>query len=169
MRSRVRAVLMVAAVLGGTTWAQAQCSKDTDCKGDRVCDAGQCTSPPAAVAPATSPAPSVAPAAEPSPAAPVAAPAIAPAVVQLAPVTQVAPRWPLAPTEQPKRRRSTPVMVTGIVMTSAGPVVWLAGLLLVASAHASCLSSAGYHSNGLYSAAQANELNGCRDRAATGS
>lgn len=146
------------AVLGLGTWAQAQCSKDTDCKGDRVCDAGQCTAPAAIAAPAVSAVPS----AEPSP----APPAAAPPPVQLAPVQQVAPlaSSPLAPTDRPMRRRSTPLMATGIVMTAAAPVVWLAGLVLVATAQANCLSNAGFASSSYYSV-QAEELNRCRDRA----
>src|SRR5258705_5885548 len=33
------------AVFLASALAQAQCTKDIDCKGDRVCDAGKCTSP----------------------------------------------------------------------------------------------------------------------------
>lgn len=34
--------------------ARAECTKDTDCKSDRICDAGQCTAPPASAPPAAS-------------------------------------------------------------------------------------------------------------------
>ena len=162
MRSRVRAAVMAAALMGSGTWARAQCTKDTDCKGDRVCDAGQCTAP-APASPELSPAPGAAAAESANPA--TAAPA--PPMVQLAPVQPVAPLGPLAPTDQPMRRRSTPMMVGGIVMTASGPVVWLVGLILVTSAHMSCLGNSSYHGDTYgYSAVQASELNACRNRAA---
>ena len=65
--------------------AWAGCAKDTDCKGDRICDGGRCVSPaapgpaPAAPAPSAPPAPSVSPppaSGSPSPAAPPAPPLI---------------------------------------------------------------------------------------------
>ena len=34
--------------------AHAGCEKDTDCKGDRICEAGACVNPPAAESPADS-------------------------------------------------------------------------------------------------------------------
>ncbi|MEG0634702.1 MAG: hypothetical protein RR517_19385 [Pseudomonas sp.] len=39
--------------------APAQCAKDTDCKGDRICESGQCTSPNAQASLAAKPAPAV--------------------------------------------------------------------------------------------------------------
>lgn len=43
--------------------AQSGCTKDTDCKGDRICEAGSCVAPPAAatLAPPPPPAPELAP------------------------------------------------------------------------------------------------------------
>lgn len=55
-----RAVYVVALTLALTPGAFAQCSKDTDCKGDRVCVNGTCTDP------STKPASSAQPAAAPS-------------------------------------------------------------------------------------------------------
>ena len=43
-------VLLAMALLLVTAGATAECTKDTDCKGDRVCDAGACTAPAAAPA-----------------------------------------------------------------------------------------------------------------------
>ncbi len=37
--------------------AEAGCDKDTDCKGDRICEAGACVSPPQTPAPAATPTP----------------------------------------------------------------------------------------------------------------
>ncbi len=64
----VLALLMMTSVLRATSWAQpvepqvgppaAGCSKDTDCKGDRICDEGTCTS--VATAPVVVPAPTCA-------------------------------------------------------------------------------------------------------------
>src|SRR3954462_15014068 len=74
---------LVVGLLGGMSCllvpslSHAQCSKDTDCKGERVCEAGACVAPssppaassePAAAAPAP-PAPAPAPVAAPAPAA----------------------------------------------------------------------------------------------------
>jgi hypothetical protein len=58
-RSVVRVLGFTAAILSVSTLARAECSKDTDCKGDRVCTASVCVDPqPAVVAspdPASSP------------------------------------------------------------------------------------------------------------------
>lgn len=45
-------VLLIAVVVSFAGVARAECTKDTDCKGDRICDAGQCTAAPASAAPA---------------------------------------------------------------------------------------------------------------------
>src|SRR5258706_6067971 len=79
MRGRAQAiwqVLVLGAALSVTGQAFAQCSKDTDCKGDRVCDAGKCSSPlpPAPPAPPGQAAP--APAAPSSPPGPAATPPV---------------------------------------------------------------------------------------------
>lgn len=72
--------------------ARAQCTKDVECKGDRVCTNGVCAPPLAAPAPVAAP------------------PAAAPAVP--------APNEP--PPDAPAYRRRTGLMVTGIVMASVG-------------------------------------------------
>ena len=53
MRGRaIWTLLSGVTVLLVSSLAQAQCSKDTDCKGSRVCEAGKCTSPATALPPA---------------------------------------------------------------------------------------------------------------------
>src|SRR5688500_19378256 len=118
-----------ALVLVCSSLAHAQCTKDTDCKGDRVCEGGKCTSP--AVAPAASPPeagpgaaqqepgaseespptedqPAAAPAAEPpAPEAPATIPVIPPEAVQS-----------LGADEPQVRRRNRGMMIGGIVMVS---------------------------------------------------
>jgi hypothetical protein len=138
-------------VLSVAPLAQAQCTKDTDCKGDRVCEGGACTSPvppPVVAAPSTVAAP-----AEPTPptvteatkAAP--APPVAAASPSTAPVEPALDESryatdgarggaysreddervdarPLKP-----RRHSTAMMVGGIVMVSVSPIALLASLV----------------------------------------
>lgn len=89
-----------------TSLSYAQCAKDTDCKADRVCDAGKCVAP--AVAPAA-----------PAVAQPQAAPPSAPAAA--APAPAAPPRAPAVKMQ----RHSTGMMVGGIVMVSLAPVALL--------------------------------------------
>lgn len=51
--SPLQVVLLAAFIWAGE--AAAQCSKDTDCKGDRVCEGGRCISPSVMLAPPTTP------------------------------------------------------------------------------------------------------------------
>jgi hypothetical protein len=44
-RARMRSVVAVLALIAGARSAHAACAKDTDCKGDRICQAGQCVYP----------------------------------------------------------------------------------------------------------------------------
>lgn len=93
-------------VLFTASWSHAQCTKDTDCKGQRVCDKGQCV---------------VGPAAAPAAATPVPAPAPAPAATPVAVPVE-------APAEPPKprmQRHSTGMMAGGIVMVSFTPIALL--------------------------------------------
>jgi hypothetical protein len=133
-------VLLVSAL------AQAQCTKDTDCKGDRVCEAGKCTSPPNASPPA--PAGSEVretpqPGSDSPPAADGAGPAkpsegtsaLAPAPSSASDVRVQPPaedpdaRAPALESDEPKtRRRSRSAMVAGIAMVSVGPIALLAAL-----------------------------------------
>jgi hypothetical protein len=102
--------------------SRAQCSKDTDCKGDRVCDAGSCVSP----AQPPSPSPAAPGGADPSGA---AAPANSgdPGQARAAEVPAAEPEVPAEqPREAPKlRRHSTGMFVSGIVMASMAPIALL--------------------------------------------
>jgi hypothetical protein len=99
------------ATLTATSLAQAQCSKDTDCKGDRVCDGGSCVAPaPAAVAPAATP-PAPGATAEPEEVPP--GPAAPPSLPTSTSVTPSPPKM---------QRHSKGMMVGGIVMVSLTPV-----------------------------------------------
>ncbi len=152
-----------ASVLLVSGLASAQCSKDTDCKGDRVCEAGKCTSPvlpPAPPAPPGSPAPGTpstgapvapeagaAPAEGQAPLAPTtgalaAGPAVAPAAVTLdgEPPSNTAPAGatsPLPEDEPTTLRRSRTAMISGIVMVSVGPIALL-GALAAKNAQEKC-------------------------------
>jgi hypothetical protein len=112
-------------VLLASALAHAACTKDTDCKGDRVCDAGKCTSPPDAT-PGTPPATDGA-SATPAP----AAPPLTPTPQQVAPTPAVpaVAMAPLGPDEPQERRRSRPAMIGGILMASVGPVALLGALV----------------------------------------
>ena len=109
---------LVVGFLGGVSCllcaslSQAQCTKDTDCKGARVCEAGACVEQSPALGAAGATAPTPAPAAPPPP---IAAPA------PVAPLPQ-----PAAPAMQ---RHSTGMMAGGIVMLSFVPIALLASLV----------------------------------------
>jgi hypothetical protein len=123
----------VSCLLFGTS-AHAQCSKDNDCKGDRVCEAGACVAPPPTAAgdPVTGAvaAPSTA-----TPSVPTAntetarAPAYAPPLAEpgTSPESASEPEKKVA-----MRRHSTGMMAGGIVMVSFVPVAllvaWVANL-----------------------------------------
>jgi hypothetical protein len=102
MLSRLLALLGSSVALLATSLSHAQCAKDTDCKADRVCEAGTCVAPVAAPAAALAAQP---PAAPPNAQAP-------------APVRVDAPRAPAVKME----RHSTGMMAGGIVMLSLAPV-----------------------------------------------
>ncbi len=168
MRGRAVWTLLssAAVLLTVSAAASAQCTKDTDCKGDRVCEAGKCTSPaalpPAPPAPPGSDAPgaaAVAPLA-PAPAAPNAggaAPAAAPSdedepqapqaagaplAAEPEPVSALPPGalTPLGQDEPQTRRRNRNAMVAGIVMVSVGPIALL-GALAAKNAQEKCDTS----------------------------
>ena len=97
------------ATLFATSLAQAQCTMDTECKADRVCDGGNCVAPKSAA---------------PASAAPAPVPAHAPrsAGQEDAGTAEPADTKPA----QPKmRRHSTGMMAGGIVMVSLAPVALL--------------------------------------------
>ncbi len=153
-------VLSAASVLLVTALASAQCTKDTDCKGDRVCEAGKCTSPvslpPAPPAPPGSETPTGA-AVPPIPAAPgVNAAGEQPPVspegepqppktvqppldTEPEPISEVPPGalTPLGQDEPQTRRRNRNAMIAGIVMVSVGPISLL-GALAAKNAQEKC-------------------------------
>lgn len=112
--------------------AQAQCSKDIDCKGERVCEAGQCVDPKPMEALPPPPPPPPAAAAPTEGAADAAAPPNA-APPPAAPQAVAPPPPPVdaeAPAAQTMHRRSPAIMTTGIVLTSATlPLMLIAGAL----------------------------------------
>ncbi len=104
-----------AATLLATSLAQAQCSKDTDCKGERVCEAGSCVAVgPSAAAPPTKIAPD-------APAAPPASARAAQPPIDTG-TTSPGPAMDLTPPQPKMQRHSKGMMVGGIVMTSLAPV-----------------------------------------------
>jgi hypothetical protein len=149
-------VLSGAAVLLLSTLSHAQCTKDTDCKGDRVCEAGKCVSPalppapppppgseagtaapgaPAAAAPGVNVGESTAPPTSPEPgaaAAPVTTPPPAPLLVAPAAATA-----PLPADEPTTHRHSRPAMFAGIMMVSVAPLALL-GALTAKNAQDAC-------------------------------
>ncbi|RYZ04435.1 MAG: hypothetical protein EOO73_23560 [Myxococcales bacterium] len=118
--------------------AQAQCTKDTDCKGDRVCEEGKCTSPPAPAGAAARPVPAEAPAAAEAPA-PVPGTPEAPLPAEVVPPepAPVAATAPLGEDEPAMRRRSKAAMTTGIVLLSIAPIALL-GALAAKNAQEQC-------------------------------
>jgi len=117
-----------------TSAAHAQCTKDTDCKADRVCEAGVCSAPEPSAAAAAADAPQ----SEAAPAPPVRSrPAPAPSGGE-------AQRPP------PTERRSIGMMAAGIVMVSVSPIP-LVGALIYAAEGATCdgydLASDGTYDN----------------------
>jgi hypothetical protein len=99
----------VVGLLGGgaavfaTSLAQAQCTMDTECKGDRVCDAGSCVAPKSGAT--TTPRPTS-----------------EPAQSQPAPDAGTAEPVDTRPAQPKMRRHSTGMMAGGIVMVSLAPV-----------------------------------------------
>ncbi len=99
---RLQGFVAGSVLLLASSRAQAQCAKDMDCKGDRICEAGKCVTAP-----------------------PAAAPAAAPVAVS-APVAPAAKAPPAQARPKPKmERHSTGMMVSGIVMLSLSPVAFL--------------------------------------------
>lgn len=132
MRFRLAAGSMgvvVAGVLFASV-ANAQCSKDIDCKGDRVCENGACVVPAPAAPPAV-PVPAAAPPAAlppPPPAPEAAAPAVAaaPAPAYAPPAAgDASVARPVVTTQ----RHSTGMMAVGIVMVSFAPITLIAAMV----------------------------------------
>jgi hypothetical protein len=127
MRTTVSALAALSIWLFATL-AHAQCGKDTDCKGDRVCENGVCVAGVPA-APGT-PAVETAPAAAPPAAAPAAPPPVA-AAPAAAPQADVA----LSETKPKMKRHSPAMMAIGIVMVAAAPVAFITAYM----ANANCV------------------------------
>jgi hypothetical protein len=102
----------VVGLLGGgaavfaTSLAQAQCTMDTECKGDRVCDGGSCVAPKSGAATA-------------------ARPTSQPAQTQPTPDAGAAEPADTKPAQPKMRRHSRGMMAGGIVMVSLAPVALL--------------------------------------------
>jgi hypothetical protein len=141
LRRAVWALGSGALVLVCSTLAHAQCTKDIDCKGDRVCEGGQCTSPvpvaPPAAPPDAAPGAPVdgepvtldeSPTAEGQPAPPPAASAPAAGAATRIPVIPPEAVQPLGADEPAVRRRNRGMMIGGIMMVSIGPLALLGAL-----------------------------------------
>ena len=116
------AVAMALGVLAYTSLVEAQCTKDSDCKGERICEQGTCSEP----AVKSEPAP-------PAPPAVVAPTASAPPASEGHARLDEPEDTHFFDEEKPrkvKKRISNPaMMVAGIVLTAAGPTVWIVGVL----------------------------------------
>ncbi len=127
--------------------ALAQCSKDTDCKGDRVCENGHCVQPgPAASAYSQPLPPPPPPAAAPAPAAAQPAPAAAPVQVIVNNNGPAAPAQALR-LEEPRLGRTLPSAGGALAGGIVGLV--LAGPIFALSASASSSGSIGLHTASL--------------------
>ena len=100
-----------------TSLSQAQCTKDTDCKGERVCEEGACVAAPTSSAPPPAEAPAPAPAAAPPP------PPPPPPSYAEPPDTSVRDT---RVKDLRGKRHSTGMMAGGIVMVSFVPIALLA-------------------------------------------
>ena len=105
-----------------TGWAEAQCTKDSDCKGERICEQGTCTEPPVKAEPAP-PAPPAVVAPAPS------APSVSEGRARLDQPEDTHFFDEQKPRKVKKRISSPGMMVAGIVLTAAGPTVWIVGVL----------------------------------------
>lgn len=130
-------------LLLGTTRAHAQCTMDTECKGDRVCDAGQCVSPPSATAPMVE---------QPS----------GSAVRARAP-TYVLPLAEEKPIRMETTRRSKPLMVGGIVTTALAPGALLLAYITLLQKSMCVIDNTDYSSSS-YSSEKARAEQICGDR-----
>lgn len=136
-RQRVQAFSVGLTLFGASSLVRAQCVTDNDCKGDRICEAGQCTAPPPAATPVAAPA-AAAPAAAPAPAPAPAVPAAAPPAG--APVAAERPYYFEGRAAEQWERQNKPLMVLGIVSTSIGGFLLLLDLLAVGSCSGNCTS-----------------------------
>lgn len=92
----------IGVVLGSSALAHAECSKDIECEGERVCEAGHCVAE---------------------------SPSALPQATQTAPPRA---RFfdDEAPTRKPGKRIGNPALMTaGIVVAASGPALWITGAL----------------------------------------
>jgi hypothetical protein len=126
----------VGLLAGAACWlfaslSHAQCTKDTDCKGERVCEAGTCVSAPAPAASSAVPVPGAAPPpASPAPPRMLAAPVSTTTTGDEAGLS----RYEVSEREERSRKRnwkrhSTGMMVGGIVMVSFVPVALVVSMV----------------------------------------
>lgn len=139
-------VLLCGLLLAGV--ARAQCSKDTDCVGDRVCENGACVAPPTPVTAVTAP---PAPTAATPPASAAGSAATPPASSSAAPR---APKSPAAaaPTHEAARTKvhSPGMLVAGILMLGFAPTA--AFIALSGNANKADCSMSGSHDCSKYNA-----------------
>lgn len=120
VRAWVRAVWALGALMLLAGTARADCTKDIECEGELVCEAGSCVEPAAPATPAPAPAPAAAP---PSPP-PIAAPSARAAMAQ-EPKGLPAEPPPDAGAPLRYKRRSRALMTVGIVASSLGTLALL--------------------------------------------
>jgi hypothetical protein len=126
MKSTIMPVIMAAplAVLAWGSVARADCTKDTDCKGDRVCNKGQCViDTPEAVAPAAAPAPQYAPAPQPA-----TYPASAPPGAAVYYPVMEAPTWHYA--SPALRKLGIGLFIGGAALDIGGTITYAVGTSL---------------------------------------
>lgn len=123
MRGGLTAAAIALGVLAHTGLAEARCTKDGDCKGERICEQGTCTAPVVKETPAVEQAPRP------------------PAMVEPPPARASEGRARLdepedthffddeKPRKVNKRISNPGLMVAGIVLTATGPTVWIVGAL----------------------------------------
>ena len=127
MRRGLSAVLVALTMTATATVARAQCATDQECKGERICEAGQCVAPPVGAAPAV--------------AAPTATPAPGPAKAAIDRERFFEEPADDKPRKVKKRIGNPGLMIGGIVLASAAPIVLVAGV-----ATSSCSYDDGGHS-----------------------
>ncbi len=125
MSFRLAGILVGSACWSFAATTQAQCSKDTDCKGERVCEQGSCVSLPApsAVAQPATP-PVISPAAQDLGRPPVTTPPSSSLSYESEESYREAPRR-----KRNGKRNSPGMMAGGIVMVSVAPISLLVGLI----------------------------------------
>lgn len=131
-------VVTVSIVLSLSGWVRAQCGTDNDCKGDRICEAGECKQPPAMPPPPAPPPASDAPADSTRHEGPIATPIAGPAQTPAAPAVKASVTDVEPTPEQSWHRRSGGAIAGGIVMVSMGALASLGGLAVLNESAGHC-------------------------------